>query len=47
MGMTDEDHLAAAAWNILCIIHHEEMGQTDLDDMPHYLNPKEDDKRAG
>lgn len=39
MGMTDEDHLAAAVWNILAIIHHEELGQTNLDDMPHYLTP--------
>lgn len=37
MGMTDEDHLAAAVWNILCIIHHEELGQMEFDDMPHYL----------
>lgn len=37
MGMTDEDHLAAAAWNILAIMHHEELGQTELDDMPHYM----------
>lgn len=37
MGMTDEDHLSAAVWNLLCIIHHEELGQTELDDMPHYL----------
>lgn len=37
MGMTDEDHLAAAAWNILCIIHHQECGDIELDDMPHYL----------
>lgn len=42
MGMTDEDHLAAAAWNILAIIHHQELGQTDLDDMPHYLTKKEE-----
>lgn len=38
MGMTDEDHLAAAAWNIFAIMHHEELGQTELDDMPHYLS---------
>lgn len=37
MGMTDEDHLAAAAWNILCIMHHEEIDQKDLDNMPHYI----------
>ena len=36
MGMTDEDHLAAAAWNLFAIMHHQELGQTELDDMPHY-----------
>lgn len=41
MGMTDEDHLAAAAWNILSIMHHEELGQMEFDDMPHYLTRKE------
>lgn len=38
MGMTDEDHLAAAAWNILSIMHHEELGQMEFDDMPHYMS---------
>lgn len=42
MGMTDEDHLAAAAWNILAIIHHEELGQLELDDMPHYLSKEKE-----
>lgn len=37
MGMTDEDHLAAAVWNLMAIMHHQELGQTNLDDMPHYL----------
>ena len=37
MGLKDEDHLAQAAWNIFCIIHFEELGRADLDDMPHYL----------
>lgn len=36
MGMTDEDHLAAAAFNIFAIMHHQELGQTEFDDMPHY-----------
>lgn len=40
MGMEDEDHLAAAIWNLHAIIHHQELGQTDLDDMPHYLSNK-------
>lgn len=37
MGMDDEDHLAAACWNILAIIHHQEIGQLELDDLPHYM----------
>lgn len=36
MGMDDEDHLAAAVWNLLCIMHHQELGQLHFDDMPHY-----------
>lgn len=43
MGMTDEDHLAAAAWNILSIMHHEELGQVEFDDMPHYMSKKKVD----
>lgn len=38
MGMEDEDHLAAAAWNIFAIMHHQELGQMEFDDMPHYLS---------
>lgn len=41
MGMEDEDHLAAAVWNLMAIMHHEELGQTELDDMPHYMSRKE------
>lgn len=37
MGMTDEDHLAAAAWNVIAIMHYEETGRTDLDDLPHFI----------
>ena len=36
MGWRDEDHLAAAAWNVFCLIHFEEVGRPDLDDLPHY-----------
>lgn len=36
MGMTDEDHLAAAVWNLCAIMHHQELGQLEFDDMPHY-----------
>lgn len=25
MGMEDEDHLAAACWNIMAIMHHQEL----------------------
>ena len=41
-GKTDEDHLAAAFWNIQGLIHTEEMIHRgllpkELDDMPNYL----------
>lgn len=45
MGITDEDHLAAAAWNILSIMHHEELGQIELDDMPHYMSDESQKER--
>jgi hypothetical protein len=35
-GDKTEDHLAAAAWNIMAIIHFEELGQTQWDDLPKY-----------
>ena len=42
IGLKDEDHLAAAAFNIMAIIHEEEMikfGKMDpkFDDMTHYV----------
>lgn len=39
MGMEDEDHLAAVVFNVFAIMHHQELGQIELDDMPHYLSP--------
>ena len=44
MGMEDEDHLAAAAWNIFAIMHHQELNEFELDDMPHYLSVKSNEK---
>ena len=38
MGLGDEDHLAAIIFNIQAIIHFQELGRKDLDDMPHYLS---------
>jgi len=37
MGMEDEDHLAAACFNLYAIMHFQELGMIHLDDMPHYL----------
>ena len=34
------DHLAAVAFNVLALIHYEETGRADLDDMPRYDAPK-------
>lgn len=35
-GDTDEDHLAQATWNLLAILHHQEVGPEGLDDLPRY-----------
>jgi hypothetical protein len=40
MGMENEDHLAAACWNLIAIMHHQELGELDLDDLPHYLGER-------
>jgi hypothetical protein len=33
-GDLDEDHLAAVVWNALAIMHYQEVGRDDLDDLP-------------
>lgn len=38
MGWKDEDHLAAAAWNILCIIETEEMIRVGI--LPEQLDDR-------
>lgn len=37
MGWRDEDHLAAIVFNAQAIMHFEETGRVELDDMPRYL----------
>jgi hypothetical protein len=32
MGNRDEDHGAAIIFNVMCIMHYEEVGRTDMDD---------------
>lgn len=44
MGMTDEDHLAAAAWNIFCMMHFQERGEKRDDDLPHYQHEESGDE---
>lgn len=41
IGSTDEDHLAAVAWNAFCIMHFEELGMTQFDDRPYKKDNKE------
>lgn len=46
MGYRDEDHLAAAAWNVFGIMHVEHQIErgflpAELDDLPNYLTPEE------
>ena len=31
-GGTDEDHASAIIFNVMCIVHYQEIGRTDLDD---------------
>jgi hypothetical protein len=35
-GEKSEDHLAAIVFNAMAIMHFQETGRTDLDDMPKY-----------
>lgn len=37
-GDETEDHLSAIAWNAFSIMHHQELGELQFDDMPHYLS---------
>ena len=46
MGYRDEDHLAAAAWNVFAIMHYEHQIErgflpAELDNLPNYLTPEE------
>jgi len=36
MGKNDEDHLSAVAWNAFAIMHHQELNETQWDDIPKY-----------
>lgn len=41
-GDDSEDHLAAACWNLMCIMHHQEMYEEDrLNDLPNYHKIKQ------
>jgi hypothetical protein len=52
MGYRDEDHLAAARWNIACMMHVEHqiargMLPAELDDLPCYVTDEERDSGGG
>jgi len=40
-GDKSECHLSAIAWNAFAIMHHQELGEIEWDDMPHYLSKKD------
>lgn len=40
-GDTEEDHLAAVAWGCLALMHYQETGRTELDDLPRFGPSKE------
>ena len=35
-GKRDEDHIAQAIWNLSGLLHFEELGRKDLNDVPNY-----------
>ena len=35
-GDFSEDHLSAIAWNAIAIMHHQELGEEQWNDMPEY-----------
>lgn len=39
-GDTEEDHLAMACWNLMAIMHHQEVGPDGLDDMTGSFSPE-------
>lgn len=42
MSMHDEDHLAAAVWNLMAIMEYQERGLAlEFDDLPHYMDTME------
>lgn len=41
LGMDDEDHLAAIAWNIFAVMHFEEV-MPQMQDIPSRLTPVQD-----
>lgn len=45
MGMEDEDNLSAAIWNLMAIVHFQELGDTSDNNLPMYLksNNKQSD----
>lgn len=40
-GDSTEDHLAAICWNFMAIMHHQELGETQWNDMPEYKKSEE------
>jgi hypothetical protein len=37
-GETEEDNLAAAAWNLFALMHYEGCGMVQFDNVPRYIN---------
>lgn len=41
-GLEDEDHLAGVMFNIMAMMHFQELNKLEEDDLPHYLRKKND-----
>jgi len=43
MGMEDEDHLGQAMYNLMALLHFDELGDFTDDNLPRYLRKKEEE----
>jgi hypothetical protein len=46
MGMEDEDHLAGVMFNVMAMMHFQELNKLQDDDLPHYLKEGDDNEQT-
>lgn len=46
-GERDEDHIAQAAWNLFAVLHFDELGRNELNDLPAFNKDNGERKEGG